>query len=167
MDMQGRVRIVQLYRLCKYSSALDNYEDFNPACLVWSQSIAAATSWHCLPRLTGCWPKFWLEFVWFQQFGDNPALKIILLVKQAEFYLGIVILLKVRNNISLCFHFLWLIFWKNYILFLVQNLWEQISFLRKLSWLMIIILIGKLVNNIFDNLLIFHKLNMHKLSLLK
>ena len=54
MDMQGRVRIVQLYRLCKYSSALDNYEDFNPACLVWSQSIAAATSWHCLPRLTGC-----------------------------------------------------------------------------------------------------------------
>ena len=25
-----------------------------------------------------------------------------------------------------------------------------------------IILIGKLVNNIFDNLLIFHQLNMHK-----
>ena len=55
MGILSRVRIVQLYRLCKYSSALDNYEDFNPACcLVWSQSIGAATSWHCLPRLTGC-----------------------------------------------------------------------------------------------------------------
>ena len=71
------------------------------------------------------------------------------------------------RSTTLLFHFLWLIFWKNYILFLVQNLWEQISFLRKLSWLMIIILIDKLVNNIFDNLLIFHQLNMHKLSLLK